>query len=363
METDPKPQHKVPWVAIVLGLLALITFWNISGQSGGGVTYDVQPDEVGAVPPMVTEFAMPARDMALPQNSPGAASAMPEMDASYDSKYMGMPAPPYYYGGTASAKDTREFNKIYYGASMMARDVQKLTRRVETTVRGHGGRIDSMSSAEKYGSLSFVISESKFQAFRNELESLVDSRFLTVNINTQNLLPQKQAIEEQRDYTDMNLTEVASARKKATSDYSAKKAEIQYQVDANDREYEMLQVALASADQNTRPNISARQSTLLSEQASLRSQLRTLESTYLATINSLDAQKRYLEQNADALGKQDEVLMEDVATVNGSVSIQWVSFWQVAQLYLPGYSIPWILVFLALVAFMWQRHREAKLVD
>ncbi len=246
---------------------------------------------------------------------------------------------------------------------MMARDVQKLTRRVETTVRGHGGRIDSMSSAEKYGSLSFVISESKFQAFRNELESLVDSRFLTVNINTQNLLPQKQAIEEQRDYTDMNLTEVASARKKATSDYSAKKTEIQYQIDANDREYEMLQVALASADQNTRPNITARQSTLLSEQASLRSQLRTLESTYLATINSLDAQKRYLEQNADALGKQDEVLMEDVATVNGSVSIQWVSFWQVAQLYLPGYSIPGILVFLALVAFMWQRHREAKLVD
>ena len=62
-----------------------------------------------------------------------------------------------------------------------------------------------------------------------------------------------------------------------------------------------------------------------------------------------------------AVQTQDQTLLDNVATVNGTVSIQWISWWNMAQLYLPGYSIPGILAFLAVLAYMWQRRKEAML--
>ena len=94
--------------------------------------------------------------------------------------------------------DTREFLKMYYNASMRTRDVPALTRKVETTVRGYDGRIDSESSSGTYGYVSFAVPQTKYDSFRAELEGLVGSRFLSVNISSQNLLSQKVSIEEQQ---------------------------------------------------------------------------------------------------------------------------------------------------------------------
>lgn len=267
--------------------------------------------------------------------------------------------PPYPYGGTTlNANDTREYNKIYYNASMQTRDVPKLVKRVETVVRGHDGRVDSITSADKYGSVGFVIPQSEYDQFRDELESLVNARFLKVSINSQNMLPQKQAIEKQQDYTNMSLDQLSSARKKEIADYNKKKGDIQYQIDANDRESALLQQEFSNADQAARANITSRQMTLITEQSNLKSQLSTLEKTHLNAINSIDAQVRYQEGNSDALQKQDQALLDDVATVNGTISVQWISLWQMAQIYLPGYTIPGILALFAIISYWWERRRK-----
>ena len=55
--------------------------------------------------------------------------------------------------------------------------------------------------------------------------------------------------------------------------------------------------------------------------------------------------------------KQDESLMEDVATVSGTVSLRYISLWEMLQLYLPGYTIPAIFALLALGS-LWRDRRH-----
>lgn len=96
--------------------------------------------------------------------------------------------------------DTREFLKTDYNATIRTRDISTLTRRIETTVRGFGGRIDSSNSSQKWGSVSFVVPAGKFDSFRDEIESLTDARFITTEIRNENLLPQVRNIEANGDW-------------------------------------------------------------------------------------------------------------------------------------------------------------------
>jgi len=43
--------------------------------------------------------------------------------------------------------------------------------------------------------------------------------------------------------------------------------------------------------------------------------------------------------------------------VNGSVSFRWISLWEMAQLYLPGYWIPGIFAILAFCSYLFDRRR------
>ena len=54
---------------------------------------------------------------------------------------------------------------------------------------------------------------------------------------------------------------------------------------------------------------------------------------------------------------QDKALLDDVATVNGTVSIRWISLWEMIQLYLPGYWIPAIFAALAFLSYLRDRRR------
>ncbi len=355
------PQHKIPWLAIVFGILALLALANISSSNGGPI-YNVMQATGFAVPPTATAPSMPERDTMVVQGSAGVSApssiAVDEMGKISVGNAM-MPVPYYpQYGGTPDAKDTREFNKMYYNANMRTRDVPSLARTLETLVRGSGGRVDQQNSSHDSGYISFVVPQDKFEAFRTEIEKLVDWRFLTVSINQQNLLPQKQAIEKQQDFTKMTIDELTSARKKEVSQYVQKKSDIQYQIDANERELALLANEMKTADQAAQGNIAMRQMQLYSDQSGLKNQISTLEKSHLNTINSIDAQISYQNGNTMALDEQTQNLMDNVATVDGTISLSWLSLWDFAQGYLPGYTIPGLLAALAILSFWWQRRRE-----
>src|SRR3989344_3622342 len=190
------PKH-VSWLTIALALLAIITFVAIYRPN---IQYAVPMGRGGGI------MENSVSSGAVPPTSVGA----PMMDNSLSKTYYPYPYP----SPDVPITDTREFLKIYYNASMQTRDVQGLTRRVETTVRGYDGRVDQQSSSPKYGYVNFALPQSKYDAFRTELESLVDSRFLTVNISSQNLLSQKVSIEEQQKQADTALSDYKAARQK-----------------------------------------------------------------------------------------------------------------------------------------------------
>lgn len=317
----------VSWLTIVLALLAIGTFIALSNPTvqyatrmgfggGGGVGYSggtkaVPPTSVGGVPMM--------------NNGVTSAPAGVRMGPDY------YPYP--YPNPDVPVTDTREFLKIYYNASMQTRDVPALTRRVETTVRGYDGRIDNESSAEKYGYVSFAVPQSKYDAFRAELEGLVGSRFLSVNISSQNLLSQKVSIEDQQKQADQALADFKTARQKIVTAHASAVQSLQAQID--------------------------NASTTESARALLQLQLAKENDAYTRNLSNADANITYAENWVKGVQTQDATLLANVATVTGTVSIQWISLWDIALLYLPGYWIPVIFAALAVLSYLRDRRRSS----
>jgi len=312
MNNNFLPWH-LSWLTVVLAVLALGTFIALSNP---GVRYITPMMEVGGG---ATGYS----------NSSGVvaptAAGMPMRDTSVYYPYP-------YQNPDVPVTDTREFLKIYYNASMQTRDVPALTSRVETTVRGYDGRIDSESSSEKYGSVSFALPQSKYDAFRAELESLVGSRFLKVNISSQNLLSQKVSIEEQQKQADTALADYTTARQRIVTAHASAVQSLQAQID----------------DANTSE----------SAKALLQQELARENSSYTRNLSNADANITYAQNWVKGVQTQDATLLANVATVNGTVSIQWISLWDIAQLYLPGYWIPAIFAALALLSYWYDRRRS-----
>ena len=242
-----------------------------------------------------------------------------------------------YQGSIPPSTDTREFLKITYGAEMLTRDVPTLTRRVETTVRGYEGRVDQESSSPKSGYVSFVVPQAKYEAFRTELESLVGKRFLSIHINSSNLLPEKQSIEEQQKQADTALVGYQAARASLVTLHTSKLASLQAD----------LNKALETLADSPR-------SIYIDP---IQSQIDVENATYTKKLAAADAQVKYGQDWQKAVQTQDKALLDNVATVNGTVSIRWINLWEALQLYLPGYWIPGILALLAFLSAYRDRRR------
>lgn len=330
-DNQTTPHHLWPrhfsWLTIVLVLLTVVTFIAISRP---GVQYPM--------PMGIDGGGMESSD------SFGGGMSSPKVDSNV---YYPYPYP----NPDIPVTDTREFLKVYYNASMRTRDVQGLTRRVETTTRGHDGRIDQESSSSQYGSVSFAVPQSKYEAFRTELEGLVGSRFLAVNISSQNLLSQKVSIEEQQKQADTALSDYKTARQKIVNNHASTVQSLQSKINTD-----LEQLAALRAETVTSQILAEIQS-VTDHWASLKAQLEGENASYTTQLSNADKNITYADDWQKAVKTQDQALLDNVATVTGTVSIQWISLWEITQLYLPGYWIPTIFAVLAFLSLLWDRRR------
>lgn len=337
------PRH-ISWLTIVFAILTIVSFIAVSRpgaqyivpmvERGGGV----MRNQSGPGEEIPVDAGMHKRDNAVS----GAPSQGKMMDPSV---YYPYPSP------DVPVTDTREFLKVYYNASMHTRDVQGLTRRIETTVRGYNGRIDQESSSPQYGFVSFVVPQSKYDAFRAELEGLVGSKFLTVNISSQNLLPQKLSIEEQQKQVDTLLLDFKAARQKIVSTHTGIVQSLKSRIDAD-----LRQLAVLRAEIQT-PQILDAIETLSEDWSSLKQQLANENASYAVRLNNADENVKYAETQQKAVQTQDQALLDNVATVTGTVSVQWIGLLEIVLLYLPGYWIPTIFMVLTFLSILWDRRR------
>ncbi|MEK7583380.1 MAG: hypothetical protein AAB483_03210 [Patescibacteria group bacterium] len=235
-------------------------------------------------------------------------------------------APDYYPypGNDVDITDTREFLKTGYHAAIRTRDISDLSQQVRNIVKGVDGRVDSLNISEKSGYISFAVPASKFDAFQTQIKGLVRSKFIIETINTQNLLPQKQSIEEAQETISTKLSVVRSQRSSLTATHN--------------RTIANLNTQLASAQTEE-------------ERATIRTRIANENSSYSRKLSSLNAQISEYQAALDNTNKQDTKLINNVATVQGTISLQWISVWEVINLYAGPYWLPIILAIAACAAY------------
>ena len=346
---DKQPSsHTLPWgiswLTLVLALLAIGTFLAIPGPA---MRY-IAPMMGGIMEESGSGRSVPPSAVGMPMMDTSVSNQMaPDSIAKYPYPY------PYPSPGVP-VTDTREFLKVYYSAYMRTRDVQGLTQHIETIVRGYDGRIDQESSSSQYGSISFALSQSRYNAFRAELESLVDKRFITVNISSQNMLAQKVSIEEQQKQADQALADYKIARQNVVSAHANAVQSLQSKIDSDNAQLVQLRAQIQTSQ------IQAQVQTITADLTALNDRLTKENSSYTYQLKNADANIKYGEDWQKGVATQDATLLANVATVTGNVSIQWISLWDIAQLYLPGYWIPFIFAFLTVLSFLRDRRRFTR---
>lgn len=232
--------------------------------------------------------------------------------------------------------DNREFTRTDYSANIRTRRVGDLVEAVGDTIRILGGRVDSSNSSNQYGHISFVVLANKFESFRRSVKSLAGGRFLIENIYTENLLPQKQSIEKQQKDAGEVLARIRSEKNKLSANYKRTVASIQSKINEVDEKIVAVKIKLdVTNDLSKREIIKAEERRLLGGKSALEAELANENVNYSNKLYLLDLQIRENEAILDNAAKEDQKLVDTVATVRGTISISWISVWQIIRLYVP----------------------------
>jgi hypothetical protein len=268
-----------------------------------------------------------------------------------------------------SIRDTREFMKVSYSGSIQTREVKDTVRDVRNIIRDMKGRIDNENTQEKYASIQFVIPKSNFDDFRDEIESLTHKKLYIENTSSQNLLNQKQNIEQRTEITTQTIDELKSDLEKTTSAYTQKNASLQKQLAAAKSSLTTKQNQLASTTvtEGTPEYFKSQQT--LAETFELRDKINLLNQQISAEKASFTYQKNNLtnqisgsNKDLEVIKKDDTNLNDNLETVDGSIRINWISLWELATVFSPIHPIILILLLIPLIWFIFRKFKIIPLV-
>lgn len=240
----------------------------------------------------------------------------------------------------------------YYSSELKTRKVSRTAREVRSIIRDHEGRIDGDNTSEKNASIRFVIPKSELDSFIGDIEEIVPAKFYIENTSSENLLGQKQSIEEQTTTTQKSLTDLQAQQKSLSANHSARIKSIQESITNYSYQLSLLQKNLEGATTTGPENIR-----MIQEKNNIENILRNLNTQLSQENTNYENQKNILKsqinQVSGQLGNlktQDTQLMQQVETVTGTISINWVSIWDMVKLYVPLPPVV-IIIILALVAW------------
>jgi len=320
LEANSFLPHRIPWFALGLAGLAVVMFFVNTIHINPGFYQKAFPTTSNSI----SELGIPSSDKQYFPSSP--------------------------------ISDGREFLKKDYNATIRSREVETLTTRIQTMIRGFNGRVDGSSSSEKFGYISFVIPASSLDAFRSEIKSLVPNKFYIEQTSAQNLLPQKQSIEHVLIETEASISQLQISRQQAVDAHKKALASLSTQISSVSKQIAALD-AEVSYDPARQAEIAAQKQQLTNRKISLQNQIATENKNYEQNLSSIDAQIRDSQTTLDSLRNQDQSLLDNVATVQGTISVNWIGIGELMDLYLPGPLIAWVLLAAAVAAYVWQRRQ------
>lgn len=331
---------RIPWLALASTGLAVVIFF-VQNTPSPAPMRKFQTTQSGAG----ASFKNAASSSSLGFES---VSSLPSLREPVIDYFRPVPTP---------ASDTREFLKTDYHATIKTRRVEEIGNRIQTIVRGYGGRIDSSSIQTRYAYLSFVVPKKTFDAFKVEIKTLLPARFITESSATQNLLPEKRVIEEKTEMMHTLLAEHKKNRDTLETRHRATVASLQKQLNAVVAEIRTLQSEVTT-DPVRQKQINDRIAILQAEQRRLNRNLANENAQYVRERDMLDAQIRDAESEITNLDKRDNNLIENVETVQGSITIEWISILKIIGLYMPKDWLSFLFLGFALLAFLSYRRRR-----
>lgn len=271
------------------------------------------------------------------------------------------PYPSPYPSPQVPAEDTRELLKTYYNTNLVTRSVDMIARNIQTMVRGYGGRIDNASIGEHFASISFVLPAAKFDTFRREMLTLLPKRFITEQTSVSNMLPQKRSLEERATQVATTLVELRAKTEQMATTHRQALAAIERRRAAIAAERTKLAAEIPIdyvGEAILKEQHIERRRKLDQEEARVNRDRANENARYEREKANNDAAIRYAEQEQTQVATQDHALLDDVATVEGSISISWVSVWGIAKLYLPTSWLAWVLLGAAVIALLAHRRKR-----
>ena len=335
---------RLPWVSFAFTAVAVVVFFiNLAGPQ----------NNFGKQAPTLGESSV---DFYKTSSNRGtSAPSMPSLDNYY--------TPPFYGGGDSPITDNREFLKIGYNATVRTRRAPLLAARIETLIRGFGGRIDSASSGEKSGYISFALPKEELSTFQLAIKDLAGARFYTEQTNSQNLLPQKQMIEENQRQNEKNLSDLNAERGQIVRSHNQVVASHQSRVDSINRDIATLNAEYPSADAARRAQILNIINQLQAEINTIRYQIANENKSYQTKISDIDNKIRNTQENLRIIKNEDTNLINNVATVNGTISLTWINLWELADAYAPGRLLAWVFLLAAIAYYLFWHRRFIAVPD
>jgi hypothetical protein len=263
---------------------------------------------------------------------------------------------PYQYQGNPTIEDTREFLKTSYNAEIQTRNVKNTVRDVRNTVRDVGGRIDSSNENPKDGYVSFVVPKSNFDNFKDEIASITNEKLIIENVSSENLLSQKQSIEQQQQTATDFLVQLEQQQKDLIAKHNQTKSSLQSKL--TDLEYELnqfsrylppvLNPAQIAQIESLNTNINLVKQQIASENSSFNTNNQNLKNQ-IAGVNA----------QLSGIAQQDTNFTNNIETVSGSISVKWISLWQLARIFSP---ISPVIIIIVLVIILWFIFRKKSYI-
>ncbi len=361
------------WLSFSLTALAVLVFTvNLTGYTGMGILGNKigNPTSIngttrGAMPTLENQGKLDTYDTSSYEEAASAPSGSPSLGyaPAANSERSILPSQPYDGRREVPLTDTREFLKESYNATLQTRHVTDLETRIEILVRGLGGRVDYSSASEKNGYISFAVPKDRLDAFKIGVKDLVGKKFYIEQISSENLLPQKQVIEESKTITEGNLSSLKAERARLIKNHNLTIAAYQNNIESMRATMAALNYEYQSATYGRRTEIENKLRELAASVNGVELEISRENKNYSSRLGGIDRDIKYAGENLKMIQKADANLLESVATVNGSISLHWISLWEMADAYAPGPLAAWILILAAMISYFMYRRTSNTLFE
>ena len=266
--------------------------------------------------------------------------------------------PDAYPNEISSIRDTREFMKVNYGAEIKTRDVKDVMGDVKNAIRDADGRIDNLNETPKYGYINFVIPKNNFNNFRAEIESLTNEKLYIENTSLQNLLTQKQSIEQQKESATASLAELQKRQKDLAAQHTQVANNLQKELTTTQNQLAVVRATISTtSDVNELTTLRNQEYSLSQKEASLRQNLNSENTAYAVNSQSIKNQINDVNAQLANIEKQDVEFTDNVETVNGYISVNWISLWNMAKIFSPIHPTI-IIIILVLLAWYYLNRKN-----